>query len=109
MISETDCRDTGYAQMDPFVFTVNNIFLQYIEHIDVQGGFGNLADVLIYLESDVHRKEYRLKGLKNSKHKLIPNLPATVVPVPPEHRRRAQPLLKMLRSIEALCDVRNAG
>ena len=101
MISETDCRNTGYAHMDPFVLTVNNVFLQYIEHIDTQGGFGNLTDVLIYFESEEKRKYYRLKGLKDPKYRLIPNLPATVMPIPPEHRRRAQPLLKTLWSIEA--------
>jgi Fe-S-cluster containining protein len=31
MLSTTDCNKTGYAEMDGFVVTVNNVFLQYIE------------------------------------------------------------------------------
>ena len=44
-VSKKDCRKQGYAEVDPFVLSVNNLFLQVIEHVDFQGFSGNLIDV----------------------------------------------------------------
>jgi hypothetical protein len=43
----------------PFVITVNNLFLQYIEHIDFHGCSGNLSDVLLFLKSKERLESYR--------------------------------------------------
>lgn len=49
-VSKHSCGEKGYAEVDEFVLSVNNIFLQYIEHIDSQGCSGNLIDILLYFE-----------------------------------------------------------
>ena len=99
MVSKINCRESGYADMDPFVITVNNLFLQTIEHIDADGCSGNLSDILLFLESEDNRKKYQETGSVGTEAKLIPNHPATVLMIPPEHRTRIQPVLKSLRNI----------
>ena len=48
MMSVSDCRQTGYADMDELALTVNNVFLQAIEHLDHTGLSGNLSDMIDY-------------------------------------------------------------
>jgi hypothetical protein len=52
LMSQVSCRQKGYAQVPPIVLTLNNLFLQYIEHMDRDGFFGNLADMLTLFLSD---------------------------------------------------------
>ncbi|MBW1842087.1 MAG: hypothetical protein JRI75_09885 [Deltaproteobacteria bacterium] len=100
MVSKQDCRNTGYADVDPFVISVNNLFLQTIEHVDSAGCSGNLSDVLLFWESEDNRRNYREKNLNCSDAELIPNQPMKVLMIPPEHRERIAPILNQLRSIQ---------
>ena len=43
-VSKQDCRQSDCADVDPFVLTVNTVFLQFIEHIDTPGFTGNFMD-----------------------------------------------------------------
>lgn len=100
MVSKKDCGQTGFADMDDFVLTVNDVFMQYIEHIDAQGYTGNFTDIMGHLENDENRFAYMAghPGEKNTA--LIPNQPVFVLMVPPEHRERLKPLLDSIQNIK---------
>jgi len=93
MLSRHPCGEHGYADADDWLLTVNTVFLQTIEHIDRPGGFGNLQDVLLALGSEERRKAYREGQPPLHAEGLIPNRPAPMLMVPPEHRERMEPLL----------------
>lgn len=99
MVSARNCGQTGFADMDPFILTVNDLFLQYIEHIDAQGYTGNFADVIRFLESDENRRNYAAGRLDAPPADLASNQPVFVLMIPPEHRQRIQPLLTEIRGI----------
>ena len=86
--------------MDPFILTVNDVFLQYLEHIDAQGYTGNFADVMKFLASDENRQEYVAGRLGAPPEDLVANQPVFVLMIPPEHRERVQPLMNQIRGIQ---------
>jgi len=97
-VSEQICMEQGEAVVNPFVITVNNLFLQYIEHIDLQGYFGNLSDILLFLESDSNLKDYRNGNLKEQQAGLLVNHPAKILMIPPEHRERIKPIMDNIQN-----------
>ena len=97
MLSRHPCGERGYADLDDWLLTVNTVFLQTIEHIDCPGGFGNLQDVLLALGSEEWRAAYREGRTPLEAEGLIPNRPASMLMVPPEHRERIQPLLEEMQ------------
>jgi hypothetical protein len=97
LVSRHNCGETGYAEIDDFVLSVNTVFLQTIEHIDADGCTGNLVDVW---QAMVVGEAYRTNALHCSANKLIPNLPLDVLMIPPEHRSRMEPILRELRQIK---------
>jgi len=99
MLSKQNCQETGFAEVDSLVLTVNNVFLQYIEHIDARGFSGNLTDVLAFMASQENRSQYRTNHLQNPPANLIANRPIKVLMIPPEHRAELQPILNALQSI----------
>jgi len=99
MVSKTDCNETGYADMDPFVLTVNTVFQQTIEHVDTEGGTGNFTDVLRWLSSEEGRRQYAENRINCHAAGLLPNQPLNVLMIPPEHRDRIRPILDALRRI----------
>ena len=100
MVSARNCGQTGFADMDPFILTVNDVFLQHLEHIDAQGYTGNFADVMQFLEAGDNRKDYIAGRLGTPPAGLVANQPVFVLMIPPEHRERIQPLLTQIRSIQ---------
>ncbi len=96
MVSASDCRSAGYAAMDPFLLTVGHVLLQFTEHIDQNGLTGNLIDVLRYLSDESIRRQYEAGKTMQPKNGLPANRPLSVLMVPPEHRRKISPVLKML-------------
>ncbi len=100
MVSAKNCGETGFADMDPFILTVNDVFLQYLEHIDAKGFTGNFADVMHFLKSDENRQKYATDQLGAAPTGLVANQPVFVLMIPPEHHERIQPLLKQIRSIQ---------
>jgi len=99
-VSTTDCRVNGYADVDPFVISVNNLFLQYIEHIDAHGFFGNMTDILIYINAMAHPQGIRGNSPKETSSRLIINQPLKVLLTPPEHREKIKPFLNSLLQIQ---------
>ncbi|MCG8530290.1 MAG: YkgJ family cysteine cluster protein, partial [Desulfovibrionales bacterium] len=47
LVSRKNCAETGYADMDPLVLTLNNLFIQFVEHLDRDGRTGNFSDMLM--------------------------------------------------------------
>jgi Fe-S-cluster containining protein len=99
MVSKVRCDSTGYANMDEIVLTVNNLFLQYIEHIDVPGLSGNFIDVLTFLCDEDNRRHYRSGELTEDHRHLISNAPIPAVMIPPRHRQKIQPILLSLQAL----------
>jgi Fe-S-cluster containining protein len=99
MVSKVRCHQTGYADIDEFVLTVNNLFLQYIEHIDIPGMTGNLMDILCFLESETRKNAYLSGSESIPPENLIPNSPIPVLMIPPRHREKIQPILRALREV----------
>ncbi|NNG00965.1 MAG: hypothetical protein HKM93_16370 [Desulfobacteraceae bacterium] len=101
MVSRANCAQTGYADMDPLILSVNDVFLQYIEHIDALGYSGNFIDILLFLDTDQNRHDYLNSHLNKpaSETGLIPNHPVQVLMIPPEHRKAVAPILEAFRSI----------
>lgn len=97
-VSSTRCMETGYAEVDPFVLTVNTLFLQYIEHVDRNGYFGNLTDVLLFMQTEENGKILQKGVLNFKKTRMIPNRPIKALFVPPEHKTRIEPILKALKN-----------
>lgn len=98
MVSSKNCRATGYADMDPFVLTINNLFQQYIEQLDQTGFYGNFTDVLHCLAC-MEKKWTRTVEASSADAaacRLIPNHPLTAPAIPPEHLDRIQPILEAL-------------
>ncbi len=100
LVSRFNCGRTGYAEIDDFVLSVNTVFLQIIEHLDVRGCSGNLTDVLEALLTEDHRWAYEEGTLDCNTAGLIANHPLTTLMIPPEHRVRLDPILQKLRQIK---------
>ncbi len=98
-VSKKDCSKQGYAEVDPFVLSVNNLFLQVIEHVDSQGFSGNLIDILKFMASKGNRLSYKRNTLDPRGTGLIPNQKITVLMIPPEHRVEITPIVNALQNI----------
>ncbi len=100
LLSKSLCQESGYAEMPPLVMTLNQLFLQIIEHLD-QGGFsGNLWDMLAFFLQD----EAPVLGLiSNEKKKgapvFIQNEKIPVLMVPPEDQQKLKPLVDKLLNL----------
>ncbi|WP_373501039.1 hypothetical protein [Desulfococcus sp.] len=99
MVSARRCDDAGFAEMDPFVVTVNNVILQYIEHIDRDGWTGNLTDLLLFMASEESRRRYRDGAPDHPPGGLIRNHPVRALMVPPRHRQQIAPLIAALENV----------
>ena len=99
MMSKTICAETGYADIDAFTLTVANLFNQFIEHLDQNGMTGNLIDVLTFLDDDKNLMAYQSEPMGIKAKGLIPNIPIPVLMIPPEHRKRIEPLLDPLKKV----------
>jgi hypothetical protein len=99
LVSRSNCGETGYAEIDEFVLSVNTVFLQTIEHADANGCTGNLVDVLKVLSSAHNWAAYENGTLNCETTGLISNHPLKVLMIPPEHRTRMEPILNSLREI----------
>lgn len=103
LVSTVPCRETGFAQIDPLLLTINTIFQQYIEHMDSKGATGNLIDIILHLKSEGVKETYpQNKKWKNIN--LIPNTALTYLMIPPEHREMVRPLLDSIQRIHVCVD-----
>jgi Fe-S-cluster containining protein len=96
MVSTRFCPETGYADMPELILAVNTVFMQYIEHMDAGGYFGNLTDVLLFLADENHRQDYSAGTIRQAPPNLIANHPVHTLMIPPEHREVINGLLQKL-------------
>ncbi len=99
LLSSVDCKENGYARIPPFVLTLNNLFLQYIEHLDHDGFSGNLSDMLaLYLTHEAETSDpEKIAGLADER--FTPNEKISVLMIPPEHRGEIGPVIEKLNGI----------
>ncbi|MBF0379334.1 MAG: YkgJ family cysteine cluster protein [Desulfamplus sp.] len=93
MISKKRCNITGFAEMDEYMVTLSNVFMQYIEHIDRGCYFGNLSDILL-LEGDKEKH-----GLSIPYENFVVNKPLKMLMIPPEHRDRIAKVINVVQTI----------
>lgn len=86
-VSTRICREGGYADMSAMTINVNNLFRQYIEHIDADAASGNLTDVLLSLQG-------------GESTTLISNRPITVLMIDPEFKNQLEPIMESLNTIQ---------
>ncbi len=91
MVSSKDCSISGAAQTDPFILTVNNVFLQYIEHISATKPFGNLLDVMLNILNTTDETA----GSSN----LVTSRPLRILMIEPAHRKKMESVLSRLNAI----------
>jgi Fe-S-cluster containining protein len=97
--SKIDCSVKGYAEVDPFDMTVNHLFLQYIEHIDANGYYGNLTDMVQYINVIENQTSEGVTRKNKIKKMLLQNQPITTLLIPQEHKEKIQPIIHALNSI----------
>jgi Fe-S-cluster containining protein len=94
MLSTVVCSRGGEARISPFVMTVSQTILQYLEAIDTPGYSGNLIDILTFLVDPMHKDAYESGQLPPAPAGLTTNMDLPVLMIPPEHRTRMTPLLQ---------------
>jgi Fe-S-cluster containining protein len=99
MVSKKTCLKDGFAEMDSLVMTVNDVFMQFIEHLDAGGYSGNFTDVLNLLIDEKNRKLYEENELRGPQGSLVSNCSISLLMVPPEHRKKIEPLLGSLNHL----------
>jgi Fe-S-cluster containining protein len=97
MLSTVVCRRGGEARISPFIMTVNQTILQYLEAIDTPGYSGNLIDILTFLADPIHTDAYESGQLPPAPAGLTANMDLPVLMIPPEHRKRITPLLQKMQ------------
>jgi len=105
LVSTHNCGEKGYAEIDPFLVTVNNVFFQFIEHIDEEGFFGNFTDVMLFLETGTTVFNKEKDTIKYPGSGLLKNHSLSVLLIPPEHREKIRPILESLQNIKVPKDV----
>ena len=91
MMSVHPCRESGQAEIDPFTMTVSTVFMQFIEHVDTGGFFGNMIDVLLKLSAENQHDTSDLV--------TVPNQAIPALMVPPEHRQKIVLLINDLHRV----------
>ena len=99
LVSRQDCGKEGVAYIDDFVLSVNTVFLQTIEHLDMGGCTGNLLDVLEVMAIKQNQQAYADGKLNCLSAGLIANQPLKILMIPPEHRTKMEPILNSLREV----------
>ncbi len=99
MVSVKCCVENGFAEMDPLLMTANNVFMQFIEHVDAQGFSGNFADVLKWMGDENNKREYEQTLPGEPCQGLVKNMAIPVLMIPPEHRAKMGKLLSSLNSL----------
>ena len=98
LVSGQACRQKGYALMTPLTVAVNQVMLQYIEHVDAGGFSGNLTDMLRYMRSPGNRRRY-LDGLEpGDGYSFISHVPARHLLVEPAEKEFIAPILSALNN-----------
>jgi len=94
-LSLQSCQLNGQAEVPSGLASVIGACQQLIEHLDVGGHFGNLADILALLNTGNNVAKYAQdKPVRNDEIPMNRSLPGFLVP--PEDKREVNPFLSML-------------
>lgn len=97
MHSEQKCEEDGFSVLPPFVVTLNNVFLQYIEHLDKNGFFANMTDAVLWMAEESGMESYEKNGSAENAPESFPRcIPMPFLMVPPEHRAEIRPVLEKI-------------
>lgn len=97
LVSTVNCRHSGLAEMSERLVTLAIVTNQILEDLDRGGRWGNLADVLVFLDEgvgDASRLEAR--------NRLLPNLPLPGLLVASEEREMVDEYLARLGKVTGL-------
>ena len=97
LVSGVDCAQSGEAIMPPVVLSANNLFMQFIEALDVGRFYGNLIDVLQLLAHPLEYQAYSRGQPLRVPQSLRVNRPLSVLMLPPEDRSRLEPIIDALK------------
>jgi Fe-S-cluster containining protein len=97
MLSTAVCSRGGEAHISPFIMTVNQTILQYLEAIDTPGYSGNFIDILTFFSEPMNKDAYESENLPPAPAGLTTNMDLPVLMIPPEHRSRITPLLRKIQ------------
>jgi len=97
MSSETVCTEGGEAYMPPFLVTINLAMYQIIEHIDREGWYGNMLDIM---EMARRKKEDRTETADAMEGKIKTNRPLPCFIIPPDDIIRFKSFMRRLSQIE---------
>ncbi|MFO7840158.1 MAG: hypothetical protein R6X08_11760 [Desulfosalsimonadaceae bacterium] len=105
MLSTCDCGQSGCAEIDDYTITVSTVFLQFIEHLDQGGVFGNFSDVLAACGPAASAAGtgalYPPLSGQAAGSRLPANQPIPVLLVPPEQQTDICSLVNDLHAIVA--------
>lgn len=116
LLSTSDCSKTGYARLPESILTLNNLLMQYIEHLDKDGFSGNLLDMLAHFLPDPPQTVetgmpvFAKDGIKRP---FVENQPIPILMVPPGFRADMRPIIQSLNEIlsagKAACNQSESG
>ncbi len=89
--STVDCGDEGTAEAPDWFISLDTVINQFIEHVDRDGSWGNMIDVLRHLQKD--------GAASGQDERLLPNQPLPGLLIPPEDLEKIGGLLARLGSI----------
>jgi len=97
MMSTTRCRQTGQADMPWPALTMTTVFMQFVEHLDAGGVYGNFLDLLAHAGGnapDCHGVPGKDKIPGTARNLKIPALM-----IPPEHVEKTRNLVQSLGAL----------
>jgi len=97
MSSETLCTEGGEAYMTPFLVTVNLAIYQILEHIDAEGWYGNMLDII---EVARIKRDQRHRTIDAMEGKVKTNRPLPCFIVPPDEVIRFKSFMRRLSKNE---------
>ena len=97
MMSTTPCQQTRTADMPFLALTITTVFMQFVEHLDAGGVYGNFLDLLEHTGEDV----LDCNGLpgKDKISGIAQNLKIPALMIPPEHVEKTRNIVQSLGAL----------
>ncbi len=89
-ISKVPCPEQGEALIPPHLFTLNTALMQVLEYLDLGGLYGNMIDLILFLEAWENKKEETVP------EELLSCHPVPEFAIPPEHDHIVRPAIGRL-------------
>lgn len=97
MMSTTPCRQAGQADMPLLALTITTVFMQFVEHLDAGGVYGNFLDLLEHAEE--HALDCKRLPEKGKIPGTVQNLKIPALMIPPEHVEKTRNLVQSLGTL----------